>query len=112
MGSTSYAYARRTHLLAASSITSATTPGCVAHPQCPTSLSTISHSTPDPLMNACAVSGVKVASSIAFSQILRPSRAPSAHSGGRTGVVMHCSACGMCVFASASCSEAAASLKI
>lgn len=99
------------HFFAASNITPATTPGCVAHPQCPTSLSTISHSTPDPSMNACAVSGVNVPSSIALSQILRSSRAFSAHSGGKTGVVMHCSACGMCVFARASCSEGSASLK-
>lgn len=102
---------QRTHFVAASNITSATTPGCVAHPQCPTSLSTMSHSTPEPSINACAVSGVKVPSSIALSQILRPSRAFSAQSGGNTGVVMHCSACGMCVFASASCSEGSASLK-
>jgi hypothetical protein len=94
-----------------SNITPAITPGCVAHPQCPTSLSTISHSTPDPSINACAVSGVKVPSSIALSQILRPSSALSAQRGGKTGVVMHCSACGMCVFASASCSEGSASLK-
>ena len=99
------------HFLAASKTTPATTPGCVAPPQCPTSLSTTSHSTPDPSMNPCAISGVNDPSSIALSQILRPSSALSAQSGGSTGVVMHCSACGMCVLAKASCSEGAASLK-
>jgi hypothetical protein len=76
------------NLSAAPRMTPATTFGFVTHPQCPTSFSTTSHSTPDPSIKACAISGANVPSSIALSQILRPSRALSAQRGGRTGVLM------------------------
>lgn len=99
------------HLSTAPKTTPATTSGLATNPQCPTSLSTTSHCTPEPSMKACATSGVNVASSIALSQILRPSSARSAQRGGSTGVVMTFSACGRAVFARASCSDGEASLK-
>ena len=42
---------------------------------------------------------------------IKSTLSPERWQGGKTGVVMHCSARGMCVFASASCSEGSASLK-